>query len=248
MSDYLFRLNGSTRTFSGRGVDTYKSSEFTLESGTVVVQIAHHGDGDFKLRFVATNGGLGAVAATGAAIGSIVPGLGTIAGGVIGGVVGSLEGKVLKPVTWTPAETTGRFSKFDMVQVTEYSKGALSPGNYRLEVESNARWECRFIQPGLGQIGIPLPYHVSERQGGMYFVAPISVPARPLLAKAYHNARGKFFVRALPLDGSHEQVNFINQTGQTLLEDQPTQMLPGKEYIVQVAAGGGWGLELYEGY
>ena len=123
------------------------------------------------------------------------------------------------------------------------------PGErYQLKVTSNSNWTIEILQPDLGQSRTPIPYHVVSQQGGVYLVGPIQAPARPLLAKAKHNARGGFYAQILPVDGSHEEVNFIATTGQTILEDYPTQMLPGKEYIIEIGAGGGWELEIYEGY
>ena len=59
MADYSFDLRGRQSNFEGIGCkdgEAYKSQEFTLTQGIVVAEIVHHGSGDFKLKFVPTEG------------------------------------------------------------------------------------------------------------------------------------------------------------------------------------------------
>ena len=119
---------------------------------------------------------------------------------------------------------------------------------YELEVECTGNYTIEIFQPELGQSNITLPYRLAAQDAGTYLVGPVQVSARPTLAMAKHNARGMFYVQILPVDGSHEEENFIETSGQAILEDQPTNMRPGKEYIIEIGASGKWELELYEGY
>ena len=119
---------------------------------------------------------------------------------------------------------------------------------YQLKVTSTGQWAIEILQPDLGQAQASVPYRISGQRGGTHLIGPIRVSSRPLLARARHSARGEFYAHSLPLDGDHEAEEFIEATGQTLLEDLPTKMRPGKEYIIEIGSGGNWELELYEGY
>lgn len=150
MSEYPFNLKGQQNSFGGNGSrdgETWKSREFYLRQGIVVAEITHHGDGDFKLRFTQTES-LGGDEK----IGSIIE-VGYMAAGFAMGLLEGLLGEEdrINSIMWKPAETTGSFSTFDIARVSRDGEGALSPGKYRIEVESKAAWECRFIQPELGQ-------------------------------------------------------------------------------------------------
>ena len=92
-----------------------------------------------------------------------------------------------------------------------------------------------------------MPFH-AEGEGGVHLLGPVRNPVRPLLVKGQHGARGLFYAQALPLDGSHEEHNFVEINGQTYIEDHPTEMMAGKEYLIEVGASGRWDLEFYEGY
>ena len=118
---------------------------------------------------------------------------------------------------------------------------------YQLAVEANGNWQVLMLQPELGQSSTTMPFHAGG-EGGVHLLGPIRNPGRPLLVKGQHSARGPFYVQALPVDGSHEEHNFIEINGQTYVEDHPTEMMAGKEYLIEVGASGLWDLEFYEGY
>ena len=268
MSDYLFDLNGNKLQFSGSGTyddEIYKSPEFELNPGLVIAEVDHHGFGKFSLEFVpadgisrgqATAASLGGTlatgAATGAVIGSVVPVAGTILGGLVGGAAGWLAGGAIKgaiaPTVWTPVDGEGKYSLFDVSRVRESSEGALSPGKYRLEVKSQSEWSCRFIQLALGQSSEPLTYDDDDDNvpAGSYIVGPYKSGTRPLLASIRHSGGGKFFITAYALDGTHEYT-FADE-GQFIVEEQQTEIRPGKEYILVIVADGEWFLAFTEGY
>lgn len=168
---YPFTMRGPQESYGGSGRrdgETYKSPEFELRQGILIAEIQHDGHGDFKLEFVpaegfsrgeATAASLGgsfaAGAATGAVIGSVVPVAGTILGGLIGGAAGWLTGEAIgdaiSPTIWTAIEHEGEITICRLMQVNENEENCLNPGRYRLEVKSQSRWSCRFIQPDLNQ-------------------------------------------------------------------------------------------------
>ncbi len=270
MAEYPFTLQGAQRTYNGNGRrdgETYQSLEFELKPGLVYTEIEHHGRGDFKLEFVPTKGfsrgeataaslggSIAAGVATGAAIGSIVPVAGTILGGIVGGAAGWLAGEKIEdaiaPIIWTPADAKGECSLFDIVRVREGDDDALPPGKYRLEVQSQSKWSCRFIQPALGQSSEPLTDDEDCDEGnipaGHYIVGPYKSGARPLLASIRHTGGGEFFFTAYALDGTH-QYPFANE-GQFIMEEHPTEIRPGKEYMLLIVAEGEWFLTFTEGY
>ncbi len=118
---------------------------------------------------------------------------------------------------------------------------------YQLVVEADGNWQVLMLQPELGQASMTMPFH-AVGEGGIHLLGPVQTHGRPLLVKGQHRARGLFYVQALPLDGSHEEHNAIEINGQTYVEDHPTGMMAGKEYLIEVGASGQWDLELYEGY
>lgn len=118
---------------------------------------------------------------------------------------------------------------------------------YQLVVEADGDWQVLMLQPELGQASTTMPFH-TEGESGVHLLGPVRNPGRPLLVKGQHSARGPFYAQILPLDGSHEEQNFIEIDGQTYVEDHPTEMMAGKEYLIEVGASGRWELEFYEGY
>ena len=263
MSDYPFDLRGKQESFSGWGTkdgEPYKSREFTLTQGIVIAKIEHQGSGDFKLKFLPTEGlSEGQTTATsiaaGAAIGSVVPVAGTILGGLLGAGAGLLVGKgLLGPKTWTPVEYKGKIDTFSIIRVKENEGGCLPPGKYRLEVESKPAWPawaCRFIQPDLGQSFGPLVVDADEADYDMgartRVIGPLTSGAKPLLANIRHRGGGGFHAAAFSLDGMHECILY-EQEGQFNVEDVRTELKPGKEYMLYIEANGNWNLRFTEGY
>ena len=271
MAEYPFTLLGAQRSYSGSGRrdgETYKSPDFELEPGLVIAEIEHHGRGKFQLRFVPTEGfsegeataasmggALAAGAATGAAIGSIVPVAGTILGGLIGGAAGWLASgaidDAIAPTIWTPVDDKGQCNIIDVIRVREDDEDALPPGKYRLEVKSQSKWSCHFIQPALGQSSDPLVDEEDDLNqdginAGSYIVGPYKSGTRPLLVNVRHSGGGEFFFTAYASDGTH-QYTFAEE-GQFIAEDHQTEIRPGKEYMLVIVADGEWFLSFTEGY
>lgn len=280
MADYPFNLRGTQEQFIGqghRGGETYKSREFTLKPGIVYAEIEHHGYGDFTLEFVPTEGftrgeattaafggslatGAASGMATGAAIGSIVPGAGTIVGAAIGGAVGWFAGgkvgnaisDAMQPSVWTLVDGKGRHNVLDIARVTESDSRALPPGKYRLEVKSQSRWNCQFIQPELGQSYEPLADDESfggvdkNVPAGTYVLGPYRSGARPILATFWHEGGGTFLIEAIAVDGTHEYS--YSRNGQFINEDVLTDIQPGKEYLLVISSDGDWDVKFTEGY
>ncbi len=268
MSDYPFNLLGHQILKSGSGRkdgEAVKSLKFTLTQGIVIAEIRHHGHGDFKLKFVpaeglsegqATAASLGGAVAAGAAIGSVVPVAGTILGGLLGAGAGWLAGSAIKgaigPTIWTPVEHKGEIDTCNIVRVKEDEKDCLPPGKYRLEVESKAKWTCRFIQPNLGQSFGPLvaddgETHDDDMHAGLYIIGPLTSGTRPLIANIRHKGGGGFYVAAYSVDGTHQCILY-EQEGQFHVEDVRTELKPGKEYMLYTIADGNWNLRFTEGY
>ena len=118
---------------------------------------------------------------------------------------------------------------------------------YQLVVEASGNWQVLMLQPDLGQVSVTMPFR-AEGEGGIHLIGPVRNLGRPLLVRGQHRARGPFYAQALPLDGSLEEHNFIEIDGQIYVEDHPTEMMAGKEYLIEVGANGRWELEFYEGY
>ena len=272
MSEYPFNLQGRQESFRGSGRkddEVEVSQEFIIEQGVVVAKIEHHGYGDFKLRFIPTEGfsegeaaaatiggGVAAGAAAGAALGSIVPVAGTILGGLVGGAAGWLAGgaidDAIAPTIWIPVDDRGKFNTFCIVQVKEDEENALAPGKYRIEVTSKDKWTCCFIQPDVGQsLGSFLDEdnNIDEDSidAGLYVYGPFESGSKPLLANIRHSGRGEFFIAAYSVDGTHLCLVFQDE-GQFQVEDHQTEIKPGKEYMLYILSDGAWNLNFSEGY
>ena len=271
MSEYPFNLRGTQEKWRGSGRKDdgiEKSNPFQLSQGIAIAKIEHHGYDDFKLNFVPTEGisdgeataagvatslasGAATGLATGATIGSIIPIAGTIVGGVLGGVVGYFVGsktiKAITPTIWTAAEYKGKFNTWAITQVKEDGENSLSPGKYCLEVKSEDRWTCDFIQPTLGQSYGTFDDNETDGDDGLYVWGPFMSGSRPLLATIHHQGGGVFFVAAYSVDGTHQCLVF-QEEGQFHIEDHPTEIKPGKEYMLYILADGAWNLNFTEGY
>ena len=249
MSEYPFNLRGQQKSFSGRGNkdgETWKSVEFQLRQGIVVAEISHHGQGDFKLRFTQTESYGGDEK-----VGSIIE-VGYIAAGFAMGLLEGLLGEEerINSIMWKPVETTGRFSTFDIARVSRDGEGALSPGKYRIEVESKAAWECRFIQPDLGQPQIPLTDEddeVEEIEPGLYVIGPCDPTRRPILAEILHKGPGELYAFAYSVDGTHS-CTIHAEEGQFYVEQVQTEIRTGKEYMFLIGADSEWNITFTEGY
>ena len=262
MSEYPFNLQGRQESFKGTGRkddEVEVSQEFILEQGVVIAEIEHHGYGDFQLlfiseEFVGDTAGAAGGAILGATVGSVIPIFGTILGGAVGGVVGKALGEEYGNSTtkWKPVDCEGKFKTWVLGQIKDDDDNCLDPGKYCIEVKSNDRWTCRFIQPDLGQSDGPLVDEDDNINGdsiddGVYILGPLKSGSRPVRAHIRHNGRGKFYAASYSVDGTHQCIVF-EEEGQFQIEDHPTEIKPGKEYLLHISADGTWNLNFIEGY
>jgi hypothetical protein len=224
---------------------------FDLVQGVLLGEVEHQGQGDFKLEFVPIEG-ISRGQAT--AIGRVIPAAGIILGGPIGGALGWVAGKAISgaiaPITYT-VEQEGTFSTFIVAVVNNNEEEkCLRPGNYQLEVKSEGRWSCNFIQPDLGQPFCPLTdenENDSDVDAGHYVCGPFTSGPKPILANIRHKGGGEFYLAAYSVDGLH-QCSIFNQQGQFHVEDVQTAFRPGKEYMLHVSSDGDWYVSFIEGY
>lgn len=258
MSEYPFNLKGKQESFSGSGhkkSETTKSKEFSLTQGVIIVEIEHHGDGDFKLEFVPAEG-----FGKGVAIAAKVAGAGLR--GPVGYFVGRKLGKTITNI-WAPVDSKGKLNTCAISQVKkdfltraiaqakEYKGNFLDPGKYRIEVKSQDRWICRFIQPDLGQSSITLKDQecdfIEDGDAGVHILGPLKAGSKPVSVRIGYSGRGKFYAAAYSVDGTHQCLVF-EEEGQFQIEPHPTKIKPGKEYILYISAEGAWNLKLSEEY
>ena len=82
---------------------------------------------------------------------------------------------------------------------------------------------------------------------GIFLLGPYRSGRRPLLAQVGHDGGDTFNAEAFSIDGTH-YCTIFQQDGQFYAEDQPTEIKPGKEYILYIYADGPWDLTFTEGY
>jgi hypothetical protein len=223
MSEDPFNLRGPQGSYSGRG-DRYEetwisSTEVSLKQGIVIADIEHHGPGDFKLSFAPK-----------------------VDGSWLKDVSGSLFDR-----KQTLAEGEGEIHTYRITRVKEDEEGSLTPGPYWLEMKSEGRWSCRFIQPALGQSKGPLVDADEGGSAGRYVIGPFTSGSRPVGANVHHRGGGNFFAIAYSVDGTH-QCTVYTHRGQFIVEDRRPEIRPGKEYIIIIGADGDWGINFTEGY
>lgn len=144
---------------------------------------------------------------------------------------------------------------FVVIRVCDQDKTSdLRPGKYNLNVSApGGRWSVHLIQPELGQasesiisdeIEKPFEELVGE---GHYVLPPMITGNKPVIAKAQHKGRAGFSVRATSVDGTH-QVTIFDRKGQFFEEGSRAELIPGKEYILEIFADGEWNVSFSEGY
>ena len=244
MNEYPFNLQGRQESFSGSGreeSETTESREFSLTQGVIIAEIEHHGDGDFKLEFVPAEG-----FGKGVAIAAKVRKL----------------GKTITNI-WAPVDSKGKFNTHAISQVKkdfltraiaqakEYKGNFLGPGKYRIEVKSQDRWTCRFIQPDLGQSSVTLKFDEcdfrEDGDAGVHVLGPLKSGPRPVHAHICYSGGGNFYAAAYSVDGTHQCLVF-EEEGQFQIESHSTKIKPGKEYILYISSDGAWNLQLIEVY
>lgn len=258
----IFNLNGPKCNYEGKGNingEPETTGSFPLGRGVVVVRIGHEGSGQFEQKVVRfRDPSESRTIAARAASGLTARGtLGGIVGGAIGavtGTAGSLANEIFGSGSWTTGRITGQFNeRIYVCRVADDSYADLKPGDYQLEVKSEARWTCEFIQPSLGQSTGLLTDEDEEGTGGqlaepgVYVLGPRTSGRRPVSVNIRHTGADDFSISAFSVDGTHH-CEVYTEKGQFYVEDKQTDIRPGKEYILRVAAGGQWNVEFKEGY
>ena len=118
--------------------------------------------------------------------------------------------------------------------------------DYHLEVAAHGAWRCTIIQPDLGQSKGPFPHRGGLTCGAMV-MGPFRTGARPVMAEIQHGGNSHFQLQFTSLDGTH-QTEMFTTDGQCHVEEQETELLPGKDYIACAYGDGPWEIELTEGY
>lgn len=252
MSEYPFNLRGRQENFKGTGYkdgETEQSREFILEQGVVIAKIEHHGSGDLQLSFIhveanaeAKHGVIKKMNRTAARLGDWVT------GGKLR-TEGTEEYEDYLMGIWKLG-AKGECSSFVIKQVKEGCIDSLRPGKYCLEVTSKNKWSCRLIQPDVGQSLDTLEDESIDQDNidaGTYLLGPVKSGSRPVLAHVRHSGRGEFYAAAYSVDGTHQCLIFY-QKGQLLVESQPTEIRPGKEYFLYIEADGEWNISFTKGH
>ena len=238
----VFELKGSKYASGGPGGDDYRGGEFTLKQGIVVAEVAHCGERPFRLSFAPSEEFQRSRNQEHRVIGPFarLPRVGRAAEWASNRIVPLGE--------WQTSETMGPLKTVAVTRVDVEGDNRITPGEYRLEVESQSEWRCRFIQPELGQSASPLEevYLESENQPSTV-VGPHISGGRPVLASIQHRGVGFFSAMAYSVDGTHHCVIHEGR-GQFRVQDLQTAIRPGKEYLILVNSEGGWDFSFSEGY
>ena len=261
MSEYPFNLQGSQEHIWGTGQkdgNIEESHEFYLRQGVVIVQIEHHGHDDFQLSFIHVEANAETKQSVAKKMNRTAVRLGNwMTRGKLQ-VEGTEEYEDYLMGIWkieNREKNSGKFKGAVIKQVKEDDILSLRPGKYRLEMTSKDRWSCHLIQPDLGQSSDNIVSEVDENydfnedgvNAGRYLLGPLKSGSRPVLAHIRHSGRGEFYAAAHSVDGTHQCLIFL-QEGQFLVEDQPTEIRPGKEYFFYIEADGEWMLAYTEAY
>ena len=274
MAEFPFTLKGNKIQARGSGnPEEYESKPFPLHAGLTIVEILHHGAGDFELeimpdegihasdaRELANLGGRSTAIAAGAILGSIIPGYGTIHGAILGHATYEVTGrKALDYIeeNFLPPtcriEHEGELDDRIMFLVNnQENRDSLSPGNHIVKVTSKARWSMRLLQPNHGQ-STGIITRLSEANDhrledyGTYIFPPMEVPLRPVIAKVEKKEHGPFLCKAYSIDGTHRTV-IHHEEGQFTRSRIRTDLIPGKEYMLEIYSDGPWNIWFTEGY
>lgn len=150
----------------------------------------------------------------------------------------------------------GEIDDYIVIRVCDRDKTSdLWPGEHTLRVNAVGRWSVNLIQPDLGQVSesisdeIDKPFKpFDEFVGeGHYVLPPMITGNKPVIARAQHKGRAGFSVRATSVDGTHE-VTIFDRKGQFFEKGSSTDLIPGKEYILEIFADGEWNVDFSEGY
>ena len=208
---------------------------------------------------VAFGTGMVSAATTGAALGSIIPGLGTLAGGLAGTAAAYFAGdKAEKFIsdkiapTYYQAEWKDEVNFIEAFRIAEDpDEGALPAGKYKFAVHSQNPWECRLFQPDLNQsLGDlvqnwqrPLTYH----EPGIYTFGPHKAGTKPVIAHAIKEGKGGLICAAYSSDSLH-QTQVCQGQGQFYQAELRPELQSNKEYFIFVYSDGPWQIWCEEGY
>lgn len=127
----------------------------------------------------------------------------------------------------------------------------LRAGNHCMEIKSAGSWKCKILQPSLGQSRCSLVELFEDNElieRGERIMGPYQSGSRPILANIQHLGGGSFCIEALSVDGTHQCDIYRSKAGQFAVEDRKTEIMPGKEYMLNIKADGDWRLRFREGY
>lgn len=260
MSEYPFNLQGPQESIWGTGTrdDIEVSHEFYLQQGVVIAEIEHHGRGDFQLSFVHSETNAKANAEANHVIKKMNRTAERLGHWLTGGRLRVIPEEhedyfddYLMGI-WE-LEGKGKFTTLVIKLVKEDNIYSLRPGKYSLEAKSKNKWSCRLIQPDIGQsvdsLGAESKDDLNQdsMDAGQFILGPAKSGPRPVLAHIRHSGLGEFRAAVHSVDGTHECAIF-DQKGQFIVEDQQTEIRPGKEYFLYVEADGEWNMVFTEGY
>lgn len=231
----IFDLEGPAHQFKGRGKqdgEPEAAPEFSLRQGVALVKISHDGYGKIELSIAAVEGA-------------------SDAGGLLEAVAGFLFSGGEE---WSTGELEGQLEdEPSIIRIGQDDEAPLKPGDYRVEVRSNAKWSCEIFQPDLGQAigtmkeGNDDDFNARLEEPGLYIFPPRSSGRRPVLATVRHTGAEGFFACAYSVDGT-DFCEIHYEEGQFYAEDIMTDIKPGKEYILLIVSDGSWNIEFNEGY
>lgn len=87
----------------------------------------------------------------------------------------------------------------------------------------------------------------AKKDPPFHLLGPYTSAARPIVAEIRHYGISDFNAHAYSLDGTH-QCLIHRQQGQFYIQDLPTRILPGKEYLLLINSPAEWNITFSEGY
>ena len=224
-----FGLQGTQISFHGDGGmynATYKSPEFVLHPGLVVVKVEHGGRGECHLQFVPADVSWGYL-------------LSVLTAGQAG------------PIRWVAVDYEHEAPTWAIVRVSgrkDEHRTCMRPGKFAIEVKSTSRWSCHLIQPAMEQSRGSFP-HRFVIEGGEAVAGTFRTGQRPVSVNIQHSGTGQFGLQFISLDGTHEYaLGHQRNEGQFHVEERELELLPGKEYLMCGQGDGTWDVELIESY
>lgn len=250
VSNYPFDLPGHSWKFSDGGGEetwwggreTWKSEDFILEPGILVIQFDHRGAGNFQVKLYSRGGVSGELAedmsGIGGFIGQVVGGFGgqSAAGDFIGRWMGGKLGRHLERDEWLP-EGSDKSRIVDIVRVgSGKSDDWFREGKYRLEVKAESKWSCRFIQPSINPSAKALNRAEVKFGNGVSFAGPFRTDNSKSMCALRHDGAGQFAVWGYSLDGKHS--TYLERDGQFVEESVDLGLERNLHYMFLLLSGG----------